>query len=130
MEWFDFEWLWIGYVKNQRLIMIHGYHCCFLADLVHLFGACLSLPSRFNPSSCHLLFVLQRNNNHKHNNHKNHSCSLFSLKKLHLFTTSPSLWNSFVYVPKNPFRQADVGESTGGFNPGGCGQGDKAGDLL
>ena len=50
-----------------------------------------------------------------------------------------SLKTSFVYYlslpleliclrSKKPFRQADVGESTGGFNLGGCGQGDQTGD--
>ena len=127
MERFDFEWLWIGYVKNQRLIMIHDIIVVFFADLGHLFGACLSLFSSFNPSSCKLLFVLQRNNNHNHNNHKNHSCSLISLKHfLFLLPLPLPPFRTHLFTFKNPFRQADVGESTGRFNLGGCGQGDQS----
>lgn len=109
--------------------MIHGYQLCFFADLVNLFGACLSLFSSFTPSSCHSLFVLQRNNNHKHNNQKKHSCSLISLKTSFVYYISLPL-ELLCLRSKKPLslRQADVGESTGRFNLGGCGQGDQTGE--
>ena len=97
MEWFDFELLSIGYVKNiQKPTFAHDtwYHRCFLADM-HLFGACLSLSSRFNLSMSFTFY--------KETTTTTTTTTIvvpYFLEKLHFLLPALPLFDSFLTVQK------------------------------